>query len=98
MILSNAMGCYVMLRYVHQPTVKQGFEPILKKRLGNKNIRMTYTENSSKTIENIPVPSDDQKKFSLTNDEILTLARQAVIIEDHYSELKGSWSPMDTEW
>ncbi len=84
--------------YVHKPTLKLGFKPVLKKRLGTKHLRMVYTESNGKTTENIPVPEAEQKKYSLTNDEIISLAQQAMTIEDHYTELKGSWCPMDIEW
>jgi pyruvate,water dikinase len=39
-----------------------------------------------------------EEKFSLNDDEILSLAKQAIIIEKYYSELKGTWTPMDIEW
>ncbi len=84
--------------YVHKPTLKQGFRPILKKRLGNKHVRMVYTESNGKTIENVSTTEKEQKEYSLTDDEIIMLAQQAIIIEDHYSDGKGAWSPMDIEW
>jgi len=81
--------------YVHKPTLEQGFKPILKKRLGSKRTKLVYSKNGT---ENIPVPEHEQKQFCLTNDEILELSKQSLIIEKHYSELKKTWSPMDIEW
>lgn len=84
--------------YVHKPTLQQGFKPLLKKRLGNKHIRMVYTKKDGKSVENIPVPEHEQQQFSLSDDEVLELAKQAVTIENYYSNLKGTWCPMDIEW
>lgn len=84
--------------YVHKQTLKQGFKPILKKRLGSKLIKKVYAHDGKNTIYDVDVPHDDRIRFSLNDEEILTLARAAVAIEDHYSGLKGQWSPMDIEW
>jgi pyruvate,water dikinase len=84
--------------YVHKPTLKKGFSPLLKKRLGNKLVKMVYAQDRQTSTQNIKTTRQEYKNFSLTNDEILTLATQALIIEDHYTEQKGSWCPMDIEW
>lgn len=84
--------------YIHKPTLALGFRPILKKRLGSKLIKKVYAHDSKNTICDIDVPHEDRIRFSLNDEEILTLARAAVTIEDHYSARKGSWSPMDIEW
>ena len=83
---------------VFKPTLKDGFRPILEKRLGNKRIKMVYDEGSSRLTKNVWVPEPEQEKFCLTDDEILQLARWAVQIEDHYSQVRGVYSPMDIEW
>ena len=46
----------------------------------------------------VPVPLEDQKKFALTDDEILTLADWAIKIEEYYSKKLGRYAPMDIEW
>ncbi len=84
--------------YVFKPTLKQGFRPILQKIPGSKEFKLVYDEGGSKMVKNIPVPPDDRARFALTDEEILTLARWACIIEDHYSAKKGRSSPMDMEW
>jgi pyruvate,water dikinase len=84
--------------FVFKPTLKQGFRPILEKRLGSKEIKMVYDVGGSKLTKNIPVPEPDRKKYALSDDEILTLAKWACIIEDHYSEVRGVYTPMDIEW
>lgn len=84
--------------YVHKPTLKQGFRPILRKRLGSKEFKMVYDTGGGKMTRNLPVPLEDRTKFCLTDDEILTLARWACQIEDHYAGKRGQASPMDMEW
>jgi len=84
--------------YVFKPTLKQGFKPIIHKEIGEKAIKMIYTQNGLKQTKNIPVPSEDRKKFAITEDEVLTLAKWACIIEDHYSAKAGHFKPMDMEW
>lgn len=84
--------------YVFKPTLKQGKRPIVMKKTGAKKIKMIYNENTSHTTKNIPVPGEDRKRYILTDDEILELARMACRIEDHYSAKAGHLKPMDMEW
>ncbi|MBW3003251.1 phosphoenolpyruvate synthase [Candidatus Woesearchaeota archaeon] len=84
--------------YVFKPTLKQGKKPILSKKLGSKAIRMVYDIGGNSPTKNIPVPIDEQRKFACSDEEILTLAKWAVIIEDHYSKKAGHHKPMDMEW
>jgi pyruvate, water dikinase len=83
---------------VFKPTLTDGFRPILSKRLGSKAIKMVYDLGGSKLTKNVPVPESDRAKFAIDDDEILTLARWAVVIEDHYSAVRGTYTPMDIEW
>jgi pyruvate, water dikinase len=83
---------------VFKPTLKDGFRPILEKRLGNKRIKMIYDEGSSRLTKNVWVSESEQETFCLTEDEILQLAHWAVQIEDHYSQVRGVYTPMDIEW
>lgn len=84
--------------YVHKPTLKNGFAPILKKRVGTKQKRMVYAQDGKNSVTNIDVLESDRLRFCLSDHEILELAKQAVTIEEHYSAKKGSWCPMDIEW
>jgi len=84
--------------YVHKPTLKLGFKPLLKKRLGSKTHKMTYMQNNASATVDIDVPVEDRARYCLTDDEILSLAHQAIIIEEHYTARKKSWCPMDIEW
>ena len=83
---------------VFKPTLKDEFRPILDKRLGNKRIKMVYDLGGSRLTKNVWVPESEQDKFCLTDDEILKLARWAVQIEEHYSQVRGVYTPMDIEW
>lgn len=84
--------------YVFKPTLKQGFRPIVQKILGSKEFKLIYDIGGSKMVKNVPVPPDDRSRFAITDDEILSLARWACLIEDHYSKKRGQYTPMDMEW
>jgi pyruvate, water dikinase len=84
--------------FVFKPTLKEGFRPILEKRLGSKELKMVYDIGGSKLTKNVSVPVSERGKYALSDDEILQLARWTVQIEDHYSASRGSYTPMDIEW
>ena len=77
---------------VHKATLRAGFRPILKRQLGSKALRMVYNDSTGRTTRNEKVSLADQQRFVLSDDDVLDLARQALVIEDHYS------CPMDIEW
>jgi pyruvate,water dikinase len=83
---------------VFKPTLQEGYRPILEKRLGSKEIKMVYETGGSKQTKNVKVDPEEQEQFCLSDDEVLQLAKWAVQIEDHYSELSGKYTPMDIEW
>ena len=84
--------------YVFKPTLKQGFRPIVQKILGSKEFKLIYDIGGSKMVKNVPVPRDDRSRFAITDDEILSLAHWACLIEDHYSKKRRQYTPMDMEW
>jgi pyruvate,water dikinase len=86
--------------YVFKPTLTAGKRPILKRQLGDKAIRMIYTGDNlaGASTKNVDVKRDDRERFCLNDEEVLTLARYGVIIEEHYSRLAGEPRPMDIEW
>ncbi len=84
--------------YVFKPTLLKGFRPILQKILGSKEFKLVYDVGGGKMVKNVPVPPDDRLRFAISDDEILTLAKWACIIEEHYTDKKGRPSPMDMEW
>lgn len=85
--------------YVFKPTLRQGLRPIVRKSIGEKKIKMIYGTGESKALtHNVEVPGDDRRRFCISDDDILTLAGYAVVIEDHYSKKAGKDMPMDIEW
>ncbi len=82
---------------VFKPTLMQGYSAIIEKKLGRKDRKMVYGAKEERT-KIINVALTDQKKFALSDDEILKLARWGIMIEEHYSKKKGKWTPMDIEW
>ncbi len=86
--------------YVFKPALAAGKLPILKRQLGSKAIKMVYTQDKSNgsSTRNVDVPEADRLRFSLTNQDVLELARFAVKIEQHYSKSAGRDMPMDIEW
>ena len=83
---------------VFKPTLKQGYRPIVKKRLGSKEIKMVYDVGGTKLTKNVSVKPALRQRFALTDEEVLQLARWTCLIEDHYSRVRGVPSPMDIEW
>jgi len=84
--------------YVFKPTLKKGYKSIINKKLGAKQRRMIYSDDPTESTKNIRVEEKDRNKFSISDEDVLKLARWAVIIEDHYSNKKGKYTPMDIEW
>jgi pyruvate,water dikinase len=83
---------------VFKTTLKSGHRPILQKTVGSKEFKLIYDTDGSKMVKNVPVSPADRARFSLTDDEILQLARWGCIVEDHYSAKRGKPVPMDLEW
>lgn len=82
---------------VFKPTLKSGFQSIIGRQLGTKEVRLVYGD-GSRTTRSEATPVEERRKFSLTDDEVLKLSKWACLIEDHYSELVGHEQPMDIEW
>lgn len=80
--------------YVHKPTLKNNKPAIVRRNLGSKLVKMIYSDDAEhgKQVDIVDVDRADSMKFSLTDDEVQELAKQAVIIEQHYKR------PMDIEW
>jgi pyruvate,water dikinase len=77
--------------YVFKPAMKEGFRPILEKKLGRKHKKLIYMRHGSGAQQK-KTKVEEQRQFALNDDEILLLARWACIIEEHYGV------PMDIEW
>ncbi len=81
---------------IFKPTLKQGYPAIIRKDLGKKTLKYVY--NSRGGIKSAKVNLKDQEKFSLEDQDILTLANWALLIEEHYSQKNQRWTPQDVEW
>ena len=86
--------------YVHKPTYRKGFRAVLRRRLGAKQLRMTYgaNPNGRARTRNRPTLKAERERFCLSDQDVLTLAGDAIAIEDHYSSKAGRPTPMDIEW
>jgi pyruvate,water dikinase len=82
--------------YVFKPTLKEGYNSIIQRHLGTKLVKMIYSE--SNRTNNIEVDKSMQHEFCLSDDQVISLAKSAVIIEDHYSKKYGKKTHMDIEW
>lgn len=84
--------------YVSKPTLRTGHKPIIRRMLGSKKEKMIYTHGRSELVRSVETTESERKSFSLTDVEVLELARFALIIEDHYSDRAGHKIYMDIEW
>src|SRR5436309_5709562 len=79
--------------YVYKPALRAGKLAILRRNLGAKAVKMVYAPAGSPArVQTLAVPPADRRRFCLSDADIVTLARQALIIEEHYGR------PMDIEW
>ena len=83
---------------VFKPTLKHGYQSILDKRMGDKNIKMIYSDSQDKRTKQIPVEKHRREKFSLDDVKILQLSRWVCKLEKYYTEKYGRWCPVDIEW
>ncbi len=82
---------------VFKPTLLAGYESIVGRQLGSKEVRMVYAAGTRSTRSEA-TSAQDRARYCLTDAEVLQLARWACIIEQHYSEIAGHPQPMDIEW
>jgi len=90
--------------YVYKPTFMKGCRSVLKRRLGEKALSMVFSDEIDEDniaveyTKNIATPLADQKKFCISDEDVLTLAGYAMKIEAYYSKEAGYEKPMDMEW
>jgi pyruvate,water dikinase len=80
--------------YVYKSALNQAKDPILRRKLGRKELKMVYqTEHGEQSsVKTVSVSTDLQNKFALNDNDLIVLAKHAVAIENHYGR------PMDIEW
>jgi len=81
---------------VFKPTLKEGYEAIIRKDLGRKTKKYIYSQKGG--VKEVAVSFKEQIRFCLNDKDILTLAKWGLIIEDHYSARNKRWTPQDIEW
>ncbi|WP_194721446.1 phosphoenolpyruvate synthase [Noviherbaspirillum malthae] len=85
--------------YVFKPTFIEGFRSVLRRTLGAKKIRMVFASAAGRdTVRNVATPKEEQRRFCISDEEVLRLAQEAIAIECHYSAKAGKPVPMDIEW
>lgn len=83
--------------YVHKPALKAGKQAVIRRNLGSKLIKMEFSTPDEKAatgklVKTVDTTVEARNRYSLSNDDVMELARYALIIEEHYGR------PMDIEW
>jgi pyruvate, water dikinase len=78
--------------YVYKPTLRQGRPAILRRSLGSKQLRMVYSDVPGERVRTEDTPAALRNRFSIGDEDVQELAKQALVIEEHYGR------PMDIEW
>jgi pyruvate,water dikinase len=83
--------------YIHKPTLETGHRLVLWRKLGAKETRVIW-DGGDNRLRTVPTPPEMRAALSLSDDDALVLARWAIAVERHYSEVRGEPTPMDLEW
>ena len=80
--------------YISKALLNAGKPAVIRRNLGSKQQKMVYADEHSagKSVKIVPVDKAERNQFSLSNEELVELAKQALIIEKHYGHA------MDIEW
>ncbi|WP_140910285.1 phosphoenolpyruvate synthase [Cognatiluteimonas lumbrici] len=78
--------------YVYKPTLRDGRKAILRRSLGAKQLRMVYSDKPGERVRTEDTPAELRNQFSISDEDVQELAKQALVIEGHYGR------PMDIEW
>lgn len=80
--------------YVHKPSLTAGHKAVVRRNIGSKLIQMVYSDDleHGKQVKIEDVAAEKRREFSVNDEEVMELAKQAMIIEQHYGR------PMDIEW
>lgn len=80
--------------YVHKPSLVAGHKAVVRRNIGSKLIQMVYSDDEShgKQVKIEDIAADKRREFSINDEEVQELAKQAMTIEKHYGR------PMDIEW
>ena len=84
--------------YVHKATLASGHRSLFWKRLGTKELRLVYDDHGQRDVATRQTAPEERAAFSLSDEDVLTLARWSMKIEEHYTTVRGAPCPMDIEW
>lgn len=84
--------------YVHKPTYREGHRAVLMRLLGEKALALRYSSDSALGVRDAQTSDEERGRYSISDEDVLTLAGYALRIEEHYSALAGKPRPMDIEW
>ncbi len=90
--------------YVHKPTFVKGYRAVLKRQIGSKAQKMIFTDTLNtgniavEYTRNISTPAEEQRRFCISDEDVMVLADYAIKVENHYSRKAGFDKPMDMEW
>ncbi len=80
---------------IFKPALENGNNPIISKNIGKKSIKLVYAKDGTREEK---VSAKDQKQFSLTEDEVVKLAKWCYEVEKYFSKKHNRYQPMDIEW
>lgn len=83
---------------VFKPTMKDGYNAIIEKKLGVKDKMMVYGDKADERVKIIPTETSFQRRFCLSDEMVLQLSDWIVKIEEYYTRIRKRWTPMDVEW
>ena len=83
---------------VFKPTLEKGFDSIIEKTLGVKEVKMIYGNNPGEMVRTVSVEKDFQREFCIKDAHVIDIAKWVTQIETYYSELRDTYCPMDVEW
>jgi pyruvate,water dikinase len=80
--------------YVYKPALRSGHLSIVRRGRGSKTVKMIYADgaDAAQRVQTVPVAAADRERYCISDADVVTLARQALVIEEHYGR------PMDIEW
>ncbi len=83
---------------VQKSLIGKSSNPILRRKVGSKQLKMVYSGHGSRSTKNVEVSKTDQRKLSVSDREVTILASWSVKIEEYYSKINNRDTPMDIEW
>jgi pyruvate,water dikinase len=80
--------------YVYKPALRSGHLSIVRRGRGSKTVKMIYADgaDAAQRVQTVAVSPAERERYCISDADVVTLARQALIIEEHYGR------PMDIEW